>query len=409
MQEIAGNTMNNSTLSRNQIRIGIVGLTGRGIIARHFHKPAGKSVVTAGMDTSDKAFAIFKREINKDAYLTKNIDDLLSRDIDAVVITSPDFTHAEYAIKALQAGKHVYCDKPMGITIAQCDEMLEAWQKFGKHFMVGFNMRYMNIFRVMKDIVDSGDIGEVKAVWVRHFVGPGGNWYYHDWHGARKNSTSLLLQKASHDIDMIHWITGQYTKRVSAMGSLDYYGGDKPNDLRCPDCPDKDTCVEYQHIGDSLRSNQMDMCVFRKEVDVEDNSAVMMELANGIKATYQQCHYTPDYWRNYVFIGTEGRLENLDDNCRVAVKLRQRSKRWKNLAADRVYNIRQAEGGHGGADPIICNDFLELLLTGKRPVSTPLAGRMSVAVGCKATESMRNKSRALDIPELPASIRDKVY
>ena len=51
--------------------------------------------------------------------------------------------------------------------------------------MVGFNMRYMNIFRVMKEIIESGAIGEIKAVWVRHFVGYGGDFYYHDWHATR--------------------------------------------------------------------------------------------------------------------------------------------------------------------------------------------------------------------------------
>jgi predicted dehydrogenase len=49
-------------------------------------------------------------------------------------------------------------------------------------------------------------------------------------------SNTLLLQKGSHDIDMIHWLTGQYTKRVAAFGSLDFFGGDKPNDLTCDVC-----------------------------------------------------------------------------------------------------------------------------------------------------------------------------
>lgn len=284
--------------------------------------------------------------------------------------------------------------------------MLLAWQAAGTHFMIGFNMRYMNIFRVMKDIVETGTIGQIKVVWCRHFVGAGGGFYYHDWHSSRHTATGLLLQKAAHDIDMIHWITGRHTQQVSGFGSLDYYGGDKPNDLRCPQCPDKEQCVEYQHVPD--RSNTMDLCAFRQEVDVEDQSTIMMELEGGIHATYMQCHYTPDYCRNYTFIGTEGRMENLDDDSKVIVKLRDRSKRWKNLA-DQAYEVKHETGSHAGSDPLICRDFLDMIQKNTKPLSTPLAGRMSVATGCAATESIRHGSRVVQVPPLAEVLRASVF
>lgn len=392
----------------DQLRIGIIGASGRGRISRHWHNPDGRSVVVAAADVSQRALDSFKADINDKAFTTTDYRALLDRDdIDAVAVASPDFTHEEYVCAAFDAGKHVFSEKPMAITIDGCDRMLRAWVESKKQFMIGFNMRYMNIFRVMKDAVDSGAIGEPKVVWVRHFVGTGGNWYYHDWHAASKNSTSLLLQKASHDIDMIHWITGQYGTRVAASGGLDYYGGDKPNDLRCPACDERDTCVEV--YGDDRKSdNTMDMCVFRKEVDVEDNSTVMMELDGGIKATYMQCHFSPDYWRNYTFIGTEGRIENLDDGSKVILRTRDRSNWWQNLAHHDL-EVKPASGGHGGADPVICKDFLDMVLDGKRPIATPLAGRMSVAVGCTATESIRDGWKPIDIKPVPGDIRDKVF
>lgn len=192
------------------------------------------------------------------------------------------------------------------------------------------------------------------------------------------------------------------------MGGLDYYGGDKPNDLRCPDCDVKDTCVEYQHLEKKHGNNHMNMCVFRKEIDVEDNSVMMMELEGGIRATYMQCHFTPDYCRNYTFIGTEGRIENLDDGSKVIVRMRDKSNRWKNLAHQEL-TVKSASGTHGGADPIICRDFIDMIIKGKKPVSTPLAGRMSVAVGCAATWSIRNRWQPVDVPPVPEDIRDKVF
>jgi len=390
----------------DQVRIGVIGAGNRGNMALGWHIPDGSSVVVAAADIDEKRLVWVKSEINSEAFLTRDYRDLLARnDVDAVAITSPDFTHEEIAIAAFKARKHVFCEKPLAITTESCDRILEAWQESGMKFIVGFNLRYMNLFRVMKDIVDSGTIGEIKAAWVRHFVGFGGDYYYHDWHSKKENCTSLLLQKASHDIDMIHWLTGHYGKKVSAFGSLDYYGGDKPNNLQCPTCPEKEDCVEFQ--SDEWRAKGwMNGCAFRKEIDVEDNNVVIMELDNGIKATYTQCQFTPDYFRNYAIIGTEGRMENLDD-AEIVVKLRDRSKRWKNLA-DQVYNVKNAGGGHGGADPVICKDFVDMILHGKQPVATPLAGRMSVAVACAATESVRDGGNVKLVPDLPASLANLI-
>lgn len=372
-----------------QVRIGIIGTGLRSNIAKHWHEPEGKSVVVGAADISEERLKVFKEKINPNCYVTTKYKELVKRDdIDAIAITSPDYLHEEHAIAALEAGKHVYCEKPLAITTEGCDRIIETAERMGKHLMIGFNMRYMNMYRTMKGIVDSGVIGDVKAVWVRHFVGYGGYFYYHDWHGLSKNTTSLLLQKGSHDIDIIHWIAGSYTKRVSAFGSLDFYGGDKPNDLACPNCDIKDTCTE---VSTSILTE----CAFRKEIDVEDNNVVIMELENGIKASYLQCHFTPDYQRNYTFIGTKGRMENDELNGKVYVKTR-RSNSWEEFS-DRVYDIKPAEGGHGGADPVIAKEFIELILNDKQPIPTPLDGRMSVATGVAATTSLRNNGEVAEI------------
>ncbi len=375
-----------------QLRMGMIGVSGRGGLWRHWHQPDGRSVVVAGADVNPERLAAFRHEQGGDAFITTDYRELLTRpNIDAIAVTSPDYCHEEHAVAALEAGKHVFCEKPLAITIEGCDRILEAWRRNGHRLMVGFNMRYMNIFRTMKEIVDSGAIGEIRAGWVRHFVGRGSDFYYHDWHAARKNTTSLLLQKGSHDIDMIHWITGRYTTRTAAFGSLDFFGGDMPNDLTCPACDLRDTCTEFME-GPRVQ------CAFRQEVDVEDNQVMIMELEGGIKASYLQCHFTPDYHRNYTFIGTEGRIENSEPDMKVWVKTRL-SNTYRDLA-DRTYDIKPARGGHGGADPVICRDFVDMCLDGKQPIATPQAGRMSVAAGVQAAHSLRNGGVPVDVPPL---------
>jgi predicted dehydrogenase len=185
--------------------------------------------------------------------------------------------------------------------------------------------------------------------------------------------------------------------KVSAFGGLDFFGGDKPDDLICPNCSDKDTCTEYSGKG-------LIQCAFRKEVDVEDNNVVIMELEGGIKASYLQCHFTPDYHRNYTFIGTEGRMENSEPDNKVYVYTR-RSNTERELS-NRVYEIKEAKGTHGGADPVICQDFVDMVLNGKKPEASPQAGRMSVAVGCAATKSIRSGGGVVQVTPVPDFARE---
>lgn len=374
-----------------KVNIGVIGTGLRSEIARNWHHPEENTFVVAAADISEENLKRFQETVNPDCKIMTDYKELLKRDdIDAVAITSPDYLHEEHAIAALEAGKHVYCEKPLAITTEGCDRIIETAERTGNHLMVGFNMRYMRMFQTMKGIVDSGVIGDIKAVWVRHFVGYGGYFYYHDWHAERKNTTSLLLQKGSHDIDVIHWITGSYTKKVAAFGGLDFFGSSKPDDLTFPkhDKPGIPTDTSQGLINDYA---------FRDEVDVEDNNVVIMELENGIKASYLQCHFTPDYHRNYVFIGTKGRMENSEPEGKVYVKTRQTDS-WEDFS-DQVYDIKPAEGGHGGADPVITEDFLNLIRDGKEPIPSPLDGRMSVAVGCAAAESMRKGGGVVEVKQ----------
>jgi predicted dehydrogenase len=138
-------------------------------------------------------------------------------------------------------------------------------------------MRHMAFVLKMKQLIDDGAIGEVKTAWCRHFVGHGGDFYFKDWHADRKLSTGLLLQKAAHDIDILHWLCGAYTKRVNAMGKLSLYGGIA--DRHGPDARG-DAGVDRDHWP-PLTQKQLNPVV-----DVEDVSMIQMELHNGVLASY---------------------------------------------------------------------------------------------------------------------------
>ena len=401
-------------MKSEKLRIGVIGAGGRGTLAAHWATGA-RSELVAAADPRPEGFEELARA-TKGASFERLGDyrQLLDRsDIGAVAICSPDWLHEEHAVAALEAGKHVYCEKPLAVTVAGCDRILSTVRRTGMRFMIGFNMRYMNFTRVMKEIVDSGAIGEVRAAWCRHFVGYGGQFYYHDWHAEKRNTTSLLLQMGSHDIDIIHWICGSFSRRVSGFGTLSYFGGEMADDLVCPKCDRRGECPE--DMSGLARRADRQRCCFRRGVDVPDNQMVMMQLASGVQACYLQNHFTPDYFRNYTFIGTEGRLENVrapgeetEIGCGeslVRVWTRPRGD-WKHYA-NREYHVKPAgEGGHGGSDERIAADFVDFVLDGRKPVTSAAAGRMSVAVGCLGAESIAQGGVPIDVPPLAPELMD---
>src|SRR5699024_11391992 len=118
--------------------------------------------------------ALARERIGEGVALVDDVDQLLAgHDVDAVMVLTPDFAHAEVALKTLRAGLPTFCEKPMAISVEDTDAMLALAEEERARLYVGHNMRHMPVIRQMKDIVDSGRIGRVRAIWCRHFVGTG--------------------------------------------------------------------------------------------------------------------------------------------------------------------------------------------------------------------------------------------
>lgn len=373
------------------LRIGVIGSGGRGGLARHAHQPGKGSRVVACCDVDAEALAKNKEWYGPGVFVTKDVRALLKRKLDAVFVCTPDFLHEEHALAALDKGLGVYLEKPMAITIDGCDRILRRAREKHARLFVGHNMRYMTVIRRMKQLIDDGAIGQVKSVWCRHFISYGGDAYFRDWHSERRYSTGLLLQKAAHDIDVMHWLAGVYTKRVAAFGNIAVYdklprrGADEPSDA----------AFNASHWPPLKQRG------FSPKIDVEDQSVVIMEMGKGILGSYLQCHFAPDACRNYTVIGTAGRLENVGDGPDSPIFVWNRRTDDYHAVGDEVYRGGAiSRGGHGGADPLIVEEFLRFVRKGGKTTATPEAARMSVATGYQATMSLRSGGQPLGVPAI---------
>ena len=387
----------NDGAGQGDLRIGVIGYGARGALSRHAHKPGEGSRVTVVAEPTERGRADAKERYGDDIVTVESVDELLANhEVDAVMILTSDFAHAEVALKTLEAGLPTFCEKPMAISVEDTDAMLAMSREKRARLYIGHNMRHMPVVRQMKAIIDSGRIGKVRAVWCRHFVGAGGDFYFKDWHAERSKAFSLLLQKGAHDIDVIHWLSGGYTRRVSGIGDLMIYG----------DIDDRRD-NSGRRMWDWYSEDNFPPTA-QKElnpvIDVEDISMLHMTLDNGVLASYEQCHFTPDYWRNYTIIGDAGRIENMGDGGGDHINI-WTSRRSGAGRPDAVEVIERGDGGHGGADPNLIAEFLRFAREGGTTEVSAVAAREAVATGVYGAESIRQGGIPLDVPALDPELR----
>ena len=151
-----------------------------------------------------------------------DLDRLLARnDIDAVFITSETNKHAQHAVAAAQAGKHILLQKPMALTLEDCDAIVQAVEQYGVKFSMCYQMRADPINQKIKELLDEGAIGKVAIVRRRHaipvllnpnFAYPG------NWHIDPVQNVGMFMDDASHAADWFYWMLGQPT---SVMAEID--------------------------------------------------------------------------------------------------------------------------------------------------------------------------------------------
>ena len=371
----------------------VVGPHNRGRISLLAHRPEEGLRLVAVCAPHLEGLENYREKCGDELMMTSDYRALVEDPkVNAIFVCSPDHLHAGHAIAALEAGKHVFLEKPMATTIDDGDAILAAAAVSKGKLYVGHNMRFFPVMNKMRDLIVEGRIGRVEAIWCRHFVSYGGDAYFKDWHSERKYTNSLLLQKGAHDIDIIHFLAGGYTRRVIGMGKLSVY-----NEV-------KDRRNEDER-GVSCFSNDNWPPLSQKRlspvIDVEDHNMILMQLNNGVQASYLQCHYTPDDCRNYTVIGTEGRLENYgdvsDSSKWASVHLWNRRMGYQEHGNE-IFRIPAIEGSHGGADPLIVEDFLRFIHGEKSTGATPRDAWEAMAVGCLGAESLRSGGIPFDVP-----------
>ncbi len=388
-----------SSQLQEPLRVGVVGVGARSELACHAESGGNNAVIVGVCEPHSSAVDRVRDRLGKDpadVAISSTLEDLIEVGLDVAFVTSPDDTHADVTVSLLRAGVAVYLEKPLATTLEDATRVLVTAYETGTKLYVGHNMRHMSVVRTMRDVIRQGRIGEVKAIWCRHFVGSGGDYYFKDWHAERAHSTGLLLQKASHDIDVMHWLADSRTVDVVGMGDLVVYDQVTDRADRRGQLMSEWTSMENWPPLSQRGLNPV--------IDVEDLSMMLMRMESGVLASYEQCHFTPDYWRNYTVIGTEGRIENFGDEAGGVIRLWNRRVAY-NPDGDEQFPIEGDAEGHVDADLLTVTEFLRFVRTSEVTDTSPLGAWYAIAAGILATESLRNGSTPRKVSDLPPEIK----
>ncbi|HKO90326.1 MAG TPA: Gfo/Idh/MocA family oxidoreductase, partial [Polyangiaceae bacterium] len=363
-------------------------------------------------------------------YLAANFDRLLAElKPDAVIVTTPDATHDDYIVRALDAGCDAITEKPLTTTPEKAQRILDACKKSGRHVRVLFNYRYSPPRTQVKDLLMKGAIGDVLSVdfhWLLNTVH--GADYFRRWHSQKKMSGGLMVHKATHHFDLVNWWLGTEPELVMAYGKREYYTpamaqrmGLASHHERCRTCPEKAACSFYLDLAADPAFKELyldneqhdgyfrDRCVFRPEIDIEDNMSVIVRYRTGATLSYSlngSCA-----WEGYqiAFNGTKGRIEHeiVEQAFTAGATLPPGAE--KDAVRTRLIPLRGAPqeiqpwtgtGGHGGGDNVMLSEVFGTAAPDPyQRAADERSGMYSILIGAAANRCF-STGRAVTIADL---------
>lgn len=202
-----------------------------------------------------------------------------NKEVDAVFIATPPHLHAEMAIAALKAGKHVYCEKPIATTPSQIRELLKTAKASNKVFQSGQQLRSTKQNKEAIQKIRDGAIGDVLFVKAQRHAsadldhqGSSADWYY-DF----SKSGGYLVEQSVHNLDLCNWAIGNHPTRAAGLGGVNFYKNDPPGR------------------------------------DIMDHCSITYDYPNGVQMSFTQMVYHPRSMPNgnqYLYVyGTKGAVD----------------------------------------------------------------------------------------------------
>jgi predicted dehydrogenase len=375
--------------------IAVIGLGSRGNnysnIVKHFCSGDAKIVSLCDCFESRLKECQVKFEVPAEMCFTDENEFFKEKRADAIFICTQDRDHYGHVMKAVALNYNIMCEKPLSPSIKECEEMRDAVQAKGLKMLVCHVLRYSGYYQRIKDIINSGAIGEVVSIDHTENIG-----YFHFAHSyVRGNwrdsntTTPMIMAKTCHDMDLIHWFMDGGCEQISSFGSLKHFkeeNAPKGSTKRCLDgCAYKSKCpfdaerlyittpltkaTFLRFIGrtitgknkatkadkyQALKEGNYGRCVYRCDNNVADHQMVNMDFSNGRTASLTVTAFSKFCYRHTHVMGTLGEIRGNDRDGILYLRIyhgKSKTIRTKKLPLP----------GHLGGDIGLVKDFVALM------------------------------------------------
>ncbi|MDP2631094.1 MAG: Gfo/Idh/MocA family oxidoreductase [Candidatus Uhrbacteria bacterium] len=208
-------------MSENKITFAIIGC---GAIAmRHAEHISRMGTLVSVCDVKEERADDFAKKFNTKAYYS--LEELFAAKVqaDVVAICSPNGLHAEHAIKALRTAHHVICEKPMALTVRDCERMIMEAEKAGKKLFIVKQNRFNPPIALTKQLLDENKLGKILSVQVSCFWNRNEDYYKKsDWRGTKHLDGGVLYTQFSHFIDLLYWMFGDIKEVGAYVGNSNH-------------------------------------------------------------------------------------------------------------------------------------------------------------------------------------------
>ncbi len=309
---------------------------------------------------------------------------------DVCIIATPDDTHVEIAIKALDLGYHLLLEKPISPVKEEVVALRDKVRETGLTVAVCHVLRYTVFYSELKRLLDSGAIGEVVNFQAIEQVG-----FWHQAHsfvrGNWRTGTPMILQKCCHDMDIILYLLGgKRCLRLNSFGNLYYFREDRAPEgaaLRCmdgcackEDCPfdaekiyifSKSTGIKdgptypcevlvteptVERVYEAIKTGPYGRCVFHCDNDVVDHQTINMEFEGGVTGVFTMSGFTECPRRQIKLMGTAGQIDADMDTGIITVIPHGKA----SYSVD-VHTLTTDFDGHGGGDHLMMSGLFDAI------------------------------------------------
>jgi len=307
---------------------------------------------------------------NNKPSVCKDYRELLEKDdVDAVVISVPNYLHREVAVPFLEKGKDVFLEKPVASTLRDCDAILEAARKSGSILQIGLVYRYSNLYRRMYKEIQSGRFEQVTMLWCKEFRDP---FPPVDWFYDHTKSGGALVEKNCHHFDIFNWMANSKPVRVFASGGQHVIKNGTERVIT----------NSYTHYPPKVIGTS----------SIVDHAWVIVEYESGCKANLGLCMYLQprncsDDGLEIGVIGSSGvHMVAKNDKSIGIFGGRDYTKEYLDIdvTSDSIGN------GHTGGQTQR-HEFIDCVLHRRQPFATGDVGRSALLVALAAEKSIREE------------------